>query len=145
MRSRTRLIAAAVITAALAAGSAGAAVASTTGTKPAAPPNTVSAGKKPAAGSDVPGEPGGSKGAGAKAAAAKSAARPGTDPFPAAVAGVLHVSTARANTALRPLLTAGTVDPSSREFAAAARSLGVSPQQLAEALAQAKQSLAAGK
>lgn len=140
MRSRTRLIAAAVITAALAAGSAGAAVASTTGTKPAAPPNTVSASKKPAAGSGVPGEPGGSKGAGAKAAA-----RPGTDPFTAAVAGVLHVSTARANTALRPLLTAGMADPSSREFAAAARSLGVSPQQLSAALAQAKQSLAAGK
>jgi hypothetical protein len=144
MRSRTRLIAAAVITAALAAGSAGAAVASTTGTKPAAPPNTVSASKKPAAGRGAPGEPGGSKGAGAKAAA-KGAARPGTDPFPAAVAGVLHVSTARANTALRPLLTAGMVDPSSREFAAAARSLGVSPQQLSAALAQAKQSLAAGK
>jgi len=37
------------------------------------------------------------------------------------------------------------VDPSSREFAAAARSLGVSPQQLSAALAQAKQSLATGK
>jgi hypothetical protein len=61
------------------------------------------------------------------------------------VAGVLHVSTALANTALRPLLRAGMVDPSSREFAAAARSLGVSPQQLSAALAQAKQSLAAGK
>jgi hypothetical protein len=145
MRSRTRLIAAAVITAALAAGSAGAAVASTSGTKPGAPPTTVSASKKPAAGSDVPGEPGGSKGAAAKAAAAKSAARPGTDPFPAAVAGILHVGTARANTALRPLLAAGMVDSSSREFAAAARSLGVSPQQLSAALAQAKQSLAAGK
>ena len=144
MRSRTRLIAAAVITAALAAGSAGAAVASTTATKPGAPPNTVSAGKKPAAGSGAPGAPGGSKGAGAKGAA-KGAERPGTDPFPAAVAGVLHVSTARASTALRPLLSAGMVDPSSREFAAAARSLGVSPQQLSAALAQAKQSLAAGK
>ena len=145
MRSRTRLIAAAVITAALAAGSAGAAVASTTGTKPAAPPNTVSAGKKPAAGSGVPGEPGGAKSAAAKSAAAKSAPQPGTDPFPAAVAAVLHVSTASANAALRPLLTAGMVDPSSREFAAAARSLGVSPQQLSAALTQAKQSLAAGK
>jgi hypothetical protein len=145
MRSRTRLIAAAVVTAALAAGSAGAAVASTTGTKPAAPPNTVSAGKKPAAGSGVPGEPGGAKSAAAKSAAAKSAPQPGTDPFPAAVAGVLHVSTARANAALRPLLTAGMVDPSSREFAAAARSLGVSPQQLSAALTQAKQNLAAGK
>ena len=145
MRSRTRLIAAAVITAALAAGSAGAAVASTTGTKPAAPPNTVSAGKKPAAGSGVPGEPGGAKSAAAKSAAAKSAPQPGTDPFPAAVAAVLHVSTASANAALRPLLTAGMVDPSSREFAAAARSLGVSPQQLSAALTQAKQNLAAGK
>lgn len=145
MRSRTRLIAAAVITAALAAGSAGAAVASTTGTKPAASPNTVSAGKKPAAGSGVPGEPGGAKSAAAKSAAAKSAPQPGTDPFPAAVAAVLHVSTASANAALRPLLTAGMVDPSSREFAAAARSLGVSPQRLSAALTQAKQSLAAGK
>jgi hypothetical protein len=61
------------------------------------------------------------------------------------VAGVLHVGTARADTALRPLLAAGMVDSSSREFAAAARSLGVSPQQLSAALVQAKQSLAAGK
>lgn len=147
MRSRTRLIAAAVVTAALAAASAGAAAASTAGTKPGAPPTAVSASKKPPAGS---GEPGGSnaagaKGAAAKAAAAKSAHQPGTDPFPAAVAAVLHVSTARANAALRPLLTAGMADPSSREFAAAARSLGVSPQQLSAALAQAKQSLSAGK
>jgi hypothetical protein len=144
MRSRTKVIAAALVTAALAAGSAGAAVASTTGTKPGAPSSTMSAGKKPAAGSDVPAAAGGSKGAGAKAAA-KSAAQPGTDAFTAAVAAQLHLSTARAGTALRPLLAAGMIESSSPEFAAVASSLGVTPQQLLAALAQAKQSLAGGR
>jgi hypothetical protein len=145
MRSRTKVIAAAVITAALAAGGAGAAMASTTGTKPGTPPKTVSAGAKPAPGSDLGGQPGGAKTAGSKTAGAQAAAQPGTGALTAAVAGELHVTAARASTALRPVLAAGMVDSSSREFAAAARSLGVSPQQLFAALAQAKQSLAGGK
>jgi hypothetical protein len=155
MRSRTKAIAAALVTAALAAGSAGAAVASTTGTKPGAQATTVPAGEKRAANSGPSGQPGGAKAASAKAASAKAAsakaagaeaaAGPGSDALAAAVAGELHVSTARAVTALRPLLAAGTIDSSSREFAVAARSLGVSLQQLSGALAQAKQSLAAGE
>jgi hypothetical protein len=150
MRSRTRVIAAVAIAAALAAGGAGAAIASTTATKPGAPPAAGSASGKPAAGSDLGGQPGGSAAASAKAASAKSAGEqtapgPGADALSAAVAKELHVSAARAATALRPLLAGGMIDSSSQEFAAAARSLGVSPQQLSAALAQAKQSVAGGK
>lgn len=137
MRSRTKVIAAALVTAALAAGSTGAAVASTTGTKPGARATAAAAGEKRAGNSGPSGQPGG-----AKAASAKAVAGPGTGALAAAVAAELHVSTARASTALRPLLAAGMVDSSSREFAVAARSLGVSPGQLLGALAQAKQSLA---
>jgi hypothetical protein len=145
MRSRTRVIAAAAIAAALAAGGAGAALASTTGTKPGAPPKTVSASAKSAGGTDVGGDLRGSKAALAKAAGANAAPQPGADALQAAVAGELHVSVAKATTALRPLLAGGKIDSSSQEFAAAARSLGVSPQQLSAALTQAKQSLAGGK
>lgn len=60
----------------------------------------------------------------------------------AAVARELHVSTARVSAALRPLFEAGRADPSSQAFAAAARSLGVSVQQLNTALVNAKMSLA---
>jgi hypothetical protein len=116
MRSRTRMIAAAaVVTAALAAGS-GAAVASTAGGKPAAPAKTRSAED-----------------------------RQGHNEMTAAVARELHVSTARAGAALRPLFAAGRAETSSPMFAAAARSLGVSAQQLNTALMHAKQSLAAGQ
>jgi len=122
MRSRTRMIAAAAaVTAALAAGS-GAAVASTTGTKPGAPATAMSASEKP-------GGP---------------AENAGHDAIVVAVAQELHVSTARVSAALQPLFAAGQADTSSPVFAAAARSLGVSAQQLATALARAKQSLAAG-
>jgi hypothetical protein len=160
MRSRTKLIAAALVTAALAAGSASVAVASTTTTKPGTPASTVLTGEKPAASSNPSAQPGGAKAANAKdvnakaadaraakakAAGAKAVAQPGPGAFTAAVAGALHVSTARADGALRPLLAAGMIDSSSREFAAAASSLGVTPQQLLAALAQAKQSLAGGK
>jgi hypothetical protein len=150
MRSRTKVIAAALVTAALAAGSAGAAVASTTGTKPGAPAASVSAGVKRPGSSGQSGQPAGSKAASAKAATAKAVgakavAQPGPGAFIAAVAGELHVSTARAESALRPLLAAGRTGSSSREFAAAAGSLSVTPQQLFAALAQAKQSLAGGK
>jgi 2-hydroxychromene-2-carboxylate isomerase len=68
----------------------------------------------------------------------------GHDAMTAAVARELHVSTARVSAALRPLFAAGRADTSSPVFAAAARSLGVSTQQLNTALAHAKQSLAGG-
>ena len=63
----------------------------------------------------------------------------------AAVARELHVSTARVSAALRPLFEEGRADPSSPAFAAAARSLGVSSQQLTTALVHAKMSLAKGQ
>ena len=114
MRNRTRMIAAAAVTAALAAGS-GAAVASTTGAKPGAPAKTMSASEKP-----------------------------GHDAIVTAVARDLHVSTARVSAALAPLFAAGHADTSSPAFAAAARALGVSTGQLNAALIHAKQSLAQG-
>ena len=129
MRNGTRMIAtAAAITAVVAAGSA-AAVASTAGAKPSAPA-TMSASKKPG---------------GAQAAGSTSAQeRQGHDAIAAAVARELHVSKAQVNAALQPLFAAGWADPSSPAFAAAARSLGVSTQQLSDALVHAKQSLAGG-
>jgi hypothetical protein len=108
------IAAAAAVAAALAAGSS-AAVASATGAKPGAPAKTMSASEKP-----------------------------GHDAMVAAVARALHVSAARVSAALQPLFAAGQADTSSPAFAAAARSLGVSTQQLSTALAQAKQSLAQG-
>ena len=69
------------------------------------------------------------------------AANAGHDAIVAAVAQELHVSTARVSAALQPLFAAGRVDTSSPVFAAAARSLGVSTQQLATALVHGKQSL----
>src|SRR5260370_17637561 len=115
MRSRTRMIAAAAaVAAALAAGST-AAVAAATGGKPGAPAKTMSASEKP-----------------------------GHDAIVAAVARELHVSAARVSAALQPLFAAGHADTSSPAFAAAARSLGVSTQQLSAALPHAKQSLAGG-
>jgi 2-hydroxychromene-2-carboxylate isomerase len=130
MRNRTKVIAVAAVTAALAAGGTGAAVASTTGAKPGAPAKTMSASEKP----------GGSKAVGSKSAAE----RQGHDAITAAVAQELHVSTARVNAALRPLFAAGRAGTSSPAFSAAARSLGVSTQQLSAALAHGKQSLAGG-
>ena len=113
MHNRTRMIAtAAAVSVALAAGSA-VAVASTTGDKPSPPATTKSAEE-----------------------------RQGHAAITAAVAAALHVSAARVNTALRPLFAAGRADASSPVVAAAARSLGVSTQQLYTALVQAKLSLA---
>ena len=63
-------------------------------------------------------------------------------PSERAVAAELHVSTARVGAALQPLFAAGHADTSSPAFAAAARALGVSTQQLDTALMHAKQSLA---
>jgi hypothetical protein len=141
MQNRTRVILAAAVAAALAAGSTGAALASTAGTKPGARPATVSASGKPTGGGAVGAV--GALGAAKAAAQASAAAQPGNDDaFTAAVARELHVSTARVGAALRLLQATGRVDSSSPEFAAAARALGVSPQQLFVALGQAKQSLA---
>jgi len=63
----------------------------------------------------------------------------------AAVASALHVSTAQVSAALQPLFAAGRADPSTPAFQAAARSLGVSSQQLTTALVNAKMSLAKGQ
>ena len=130
MRHRTRTIAAtAAVTAALAVGGS-AALASTTGAKPGAPAKTMSASESPG---------------GSKAAVSQPAEeRQGHDAMTATVAQELHVSTARVGAALQPLFAAGRADSSSPAFAAAARALGVSTQQLSAALAHAKQSLAAG-
>jgi hypothetical protein len=115
MRNRTRLIAAAAAVAvALAAGST-AAVASSAGGKPGVPAKTTSASEKR-----------------------------GHDAMVAAVARELHVSAARVSAALEPLFAAGHADTSSPSFAAAARALGVSAEQLNTALVHAKQSLAQG-
>src|SRR5215472_4037037 len=122
MRSRTRIIAAAVaVTAALAAGS-GAALASTAGGKSGTAARATSATGRPG-----PGE------------------RQAHAAMTAAVAQALHVSTARVSAALRPLFAAGHAETSSPAFAAAARSLGVSTQQLNTALMHAKESLAASQ
>jgi hypothetical protein len=86
-----------------------------------------------------------SKPAGGKPAHFEPAGQPGSEALAAAVARELHVATARVNAALRPLFAAGRADPSSPVFATAARSLGVSAQQLSAALADAKQSLAGGR
>ena len=130
MRNRARMTAAAAAVAAALAAGTGAAVASTTGAKPAAPAKTTSASEKP----------GGSKAVGSKAAEE----RKGHDAITAAVARELHVSTARVSGALRPLFAAGRAGASSPVLLAAARSLGVSAQQLSAALVHAKLSLAAG-
>ena len=113
MRNRARIIAAAAaVTAALAAGST-VAVAAATGGKPSAPAKATSASEKP-----------------------------GHDAIVAAVARNLHVSAAWVSAALQPLFAAGHADTSSPAFAAAARALGVSTNQLDTALMHAKQSLA---
>jgi hypothetical protein len=117
------MIAAAVVTAAIAGGST-AAVAATTGDKPVGPAKIISASAEPA---------------GAKSAEE----RQGHDAMTVAVARELHLSADRVGAALRPLFAAGRADTSSLAFVAAARSLGVSTQQLNTALMHAKQSLAA--
>lgn len=122
MRYRTRLIASVAVAVTLAAGSTAAAVASTTDAKPGTHAETMATAKKPPAASE----------------------KQGHDAIVAAVAKELHLSAARVSAALRPLFAAGYVDTSSAVFAAAARSLGVSTQQLATALMHAKQSLAGG-
>jgi hypothetical protein len=119
MRERTRVIAAAAaVTAALAVGG-GAALASMTGAKPHSTNATH-----------------------AKSVSASQERQHGHDAIVAAVAAQLHVSTTLVSAALRPIFAAGHADPTSSTFAAAARALGVSTQQLANALTHAKLSLA---
>lgn len=79
--------------------------------------------------------------AGSKAGAAADKA--GHDAMAAAVAQSLHIAVAQVSAALAPLFAAGRADTDSPAFAAAARALGVSTQQLNTALVHAKQSLAA--
>jgi hypothetical protein len=123
MRSRTRIIAAGAAVAAALAGGGGAAIASATGGKPGAPASTMSASQKP------------------RPSAAEE--QSGHDAIVAAVASTLHVSTAQVSAALQPMFAAGYSDPSSPVFAAAARALGVSTDQLNFALVHAKLSLTA--
>ncbi len=116
MRNRTKMMAAAAaVAAALAAGST---VAAASGTATAS-----GTGAKPA-----------------KTVAASE--KQGHDTMVAAVARELNISTARVAAALQPLFAEGHADPSSPAFAAAARTLGVSTDQLNAALMHAKQSLA---
>ncbi|HYX58804.1 MAG TPA: hypothetical protein VE888_07315, partial [Streptosporangiaceae bacterium] len=85
--------------------------------------------------------------AGVKAAPAGAKAaeeRQGHDAMVATVARELNISTARVAAALQPLFAAGHADTSSPAFAAAARALGVSTDQLNAALMHAKQTLAQG-
>jgi hypothetical protein len=60
----------------------------------------------------------------------------------AAVAAELNLSTAQVSAALQPLFAATSPEDTSSLIAAAASSLGVSPQQLASALAQASRAFA---
>jgi len=120
MRNRTKMMAAATaVAAALAAGS------------------TVAAASGTTAASGTGGKPG----VPAKAMAASE--KPGHDAMVAVVARELNISTARVAAALRPLFAAGHADTSSPAFAAAARALGVSTDQLNTALIHAKQTLVA--
>ena len=132
MRNRNRMIAAAAAVAAVLAAGSGAAVASTSGGKPGAPAQTVSVSKTPTApaGNGTQKPPGPSDNGGQAA-------------LVAAVAAELHLSTAQVSAALQPLFAGGSENTSSF-IPAAARSLGVSTQQLANALVQAKQSLGPG-
>jgi len=167
MRSRTRVIAAAAVTAALAAGTTGAALASTAGGHA----KTGSATGKRAAESDLAARLGVSQPrldralGEVKISLSKGSAKPTPGQFDATLARILGIpqarvrqalpagrpggskaagSQARVSAALRPLFAAGRADSSSPAFAAAARSLGVSVQQLSVALEHAKQSLAGG-
>jgi hypothetical protein len=86
--------------------------------------------------------PAGTKPGPAGAKAGTAADKAGHDAMVASVAQSLNLSTSRVAAALAPIFAAGHADTASPAFAAAARSLGVSPQQLSAALGQAKQSLA---
>jgi hypothetical protein len=87
--------------------------------------------------------PGSGSKAGAAAGKAGAAAdKAGHDAMVASVAQSLHLAVPRVAAALAPIFAAGHADTGSPAFAAAARALGVSAQQLNAALVHAKQSLA---
>ena len=125
MHSRTKLITAgAALAVALVAGG-GVALASVAGAKPSHSPSSH----------------------------AKTVAAPGSKSAPeqrsqnyfvTSVAAQLHLSTASVSAALAPIFAAGHADPASPTVAAAARTLGVTTRQLADALTHAKESLAGG-
>jgi hypothetical protein len=144
MRNRIRLAAAGTaVTAALAGGSF--AIATAASAAPSTPATTVSAVQKcPAGGPPAGAKIGAKPGSSSKAAPSAAQVRQHQQAMAAAVARQLHVSTARASAALQSLFAAGRADTSSAMFAAAARSLGVSVQQLNNALIHAKESLAPG-
>jgi hypothetical protein len=133
MRNRSRMIAAAAAVAAVLAAGSGAAVASTAGGKPGAPAPSVSASKTPGLADSGGQKPGG------------PADNGGQDALVAAVAAELHLSTAQVSAALQPLFAAASPADTSSLIGSAARSLGVSAQQMAGALVQAKQSLGSGR
>jgi len=101
MRNRTRVIAAAAVTAALAAGSTGAAVALTTGAKPGAHAKTVSASGKRAADRDLAARLGVSPARldqalrAVKTSLSKASAKPAEGEFDAALARILGIPQAR--------------------------------------------------
>ena len=97
-----------------------------------------------AAGNPGCAKPGGSKSGGSNLAPSQDE-RQAQAAMTTVVARELHVSTAQVTAALRPIFAAGHADPDSPAFAAAARSLGVSTQQLTTALMHAKESLAGGQ
>jgi hypothetical protein len=74
-----------------------------------------------------------------------SADKAGHDAMVASVAQSLNLSTSQVSAALAPLFAAGRAETESPLFKAAARSLGVSAQQLNTALVHAKQSLASAR
>ena len=115
------IAAATAVTAALAAGT-GAALAASASGNPTAHAKTTAASRKH-------GGP---------------AATAGHDAMAAAVAQELHLAVARVSAALAPLFAASGAAPDLTILHAAARSLGVSTQQLNTALVHAKQSLAGG-
>jgi hypothetical protein len=85
-------------------------------------------------------KPGGSAPGGSKPAPSRASEQQAQAAITAVVARELHVTRAQASAALRSIFAAGHADPQSASFAAAARSLGVSTQQLNNALMHAKES-----
>ncbi len=119
MRDRTKIIAATAAVTAVVAVGGGAALASMTGAKPHSTQHSAHA----------------------KTASARQHQQE-HNAFVTSVAAQLHLSPALVATALRPIFAAGHADPASPTFAAAARALGVTTVQLANALTHAKLSLA---
>jgi hypothetical protein len=123
MHNRTRVIAAAAITAALAAGSTAAAVASTTGAKPGAPAKTVSASGK----------------------AVPASGKCTTDSDLAAQLGVSTARLSQAGVAVKTALAKGSGDVTQEQFdAALARALGIAQARVHQVLAAAGDTCGSG-